>query len=74
MDEGFLLGDFLLDLFEQQVQCFLLAVANDLKLVQEVVDILRWVDLDGVLFAFGLQIIEQALRIFTSLDLSCVRK
>lgn len=74
LDEGLLLGDFLLDLFEQQVERFLLAVTDDLELVQEVVDVFGRRDLDRVFFALCLQVLQQALRIFTRFDLCRVRK
>lgn len=73
-DELVLLVDVLLDLFEKQVDGFLLVVSDFPKLVEEAVDVLWLGYIDVVLFALVKQVGEFSLAVLTALNLGRVGK
>ena len=74
LDEGLLLGNLSLDLFEEEVERLLLLGTDVLELVQEAINVSGRVYLNTVLFALLMQKVQQSLRVFARLDLRCVRQ
>jgi hypothetical protein len=65
----FLLVDVLLDLFKKQMDGLSLVVSDFVELVDKAINVFRWVDLDKVLLALVMKIVELSFTFFARFDL-----
>ena len=67
-----MLANVLLDFFKEEVYCLAFAIAKDLELLEEAVDVLWWRHLNGVLLALTQEINQLTLGVLALLNLLSV--
>ena len=65
LNKGFLLGDILLHVFEEEIVGLLLVVLVSLELLHELISALRWSNLDVVLYALVCKILQFSFALLT---------
>ena len=78
LNELFLLVDVLLDFFEEKMDGLSLVISDLVELMDEAIDVFRWVDLDKMLLALVVEILKLSFTFFARFDLlgvwQCMRR